>query len=174
MKTFEKHPEDLSPYLDRDHSDKRYSEIQAHLAQCAQCRDEVRIWETSAVMLRAPEAQIEVPHFQWQRILARLESPKPTMLWHARAFLQAHQRLAWSAVMGLLLIAITTLSGLWYQNRQSEQHILALIVESEVQWHREALRENPFRLSTPSVRSQNPFERFQYPMTKVNPFALRR
>lgn len=175
MTAADKHPVDLSPYLDRDYSDRGFHDIQQHLTRCAECREEVRLWEAGAAMFRASEAQIDVPLFQWQRILARLEREEPVLPWPARlgAYLFAHRRAAWSTAMGLLLVVVATFSGLWYQQHRSDQRILALIAKSDAQWRREAAHENPFRALTLPVTKENPFEKFLYPTVKENPFALR-
>ena len=61
MNTLNGHPEDFSPYLDRDFSSPKYEEIRQHLENCVQCQDEVRNWQSFDSMFRSANADIEVP-----------------------------------------------------------------------------------------------------------------
>ena len=73
----DRHPEDLSPYLDGDVSDPGYQEIRQHLDQCPACTEEAENWKSWQAMFRSPEVEIAVPDSQWRRIATGIEDTEP-------------------------------------------------------------------------------------------------
>jgi anti-sigma factor RsiW len=152
------HPEDFSPFLDRDFSDPKYEEIRKHVDGCARCREEIRGWQSLDALFRTEEATIDVPPFQWRRIAIQLQTPVPAgMLDRFRAWMQL-RRLAWSAALATLVLGALTFTGLEYQNNLEEKQLLLAISESAaVEEQRAAAAENPFRTAAAANDNSNPF-----------------
>jgi anti-sigma factor RsiW len=155
------HPEDLSPYLDKDYSDKRYEEIRLHISGCAACREEVFNWEAWNGAFRSSGLELEVPPSQWPAILARLEKRRSR-----EGFLEAFlswvtpPRIAWKAAAALVVVAGVVLSGLEYRNRAEERRQLSALSaysKTEKIWLIQA--NNPFRVQESSV--ENPFVKLE-------------
>jgi len=170
MDSTAKHPDDFGPYLDGDAGDRRYEEIRHHLDGCRKCREEIRIWHSLDDLFRNPEAQIEVPPFQWTRIEAQLEARKPGIMGRLNRLLQS-RRLAWSAAFTLVLIAAVTFSGVGYRRHLEKRDFAALAVFNESETRRISEAENPFRALLGGAPDVNPFRRFQNTEDN-NPFSI--
>ncbi len=170
-----RHPEDFSPYLDRDFENPRYEEIRAHLTECPQCVDELGVWQKMDSMFRSQELQIEVPAFQWQRIAARLEEHYqiPVHRHPASTLFAFPSRLVWSGALALILMAAGTFGVLEYRKSVSDQRILSLIAKSAREVDNRQSLANPFQAYLAPSAQRNPFEDFRYPDDKENPFSHR-
>jgi anti-sigma factor RsiW len=165
------HPEDFSPYLDGETKDRRYGEIRRHLESCPECRREIEIWHSLDDLFRAPEAQIDVPPYQWTRIEAQLQSRKPGFFGSLDRFLSAH-RLAWGTALAALLMVAVTVSGVGYRRYQTQRDLAALSHFSESETRRIHSAENPFRSLVGGISDENPFSRF-HTTEDENPFSFR-
>lgn len=156
-----KHPDDLSPYLDGDLSDKRYEEIRLHLEDCAECREEAANWQDWQELFRSPEADLEVPSLQWHRIRARLEERRSGPgAWDRLTASIRPYRVAWGAVAALMMTAGLIVSGLEYRNyAEQKRQLTALSAYSESQQQWAAKADNPFRSKQAST--ENPFTTFE-------------
>jgi anti-sigma factor RsiW len=173
MREFDSHPEDFSPYLDRDFADKRYEEIRLHLEACPDCQEELKTWHSLDSMIRAGEMEIQVPPFQWARIRERLQEHRaePAILeqW-GRLF--KSRRLAWSTALGLLMAIAVTYGGFEYRKNVQAKEYAALVAFSESEERRINAAGNPFSAIVDSAQRENPFSEFQAP-SKINPFSIR-
>ena len=156
MNTLNGHPEDFSPYLDRDFSSRKYEEIRQHLENCVQCQDEVRNWQSFDSMFRSANADIEVPPFQWQRISARLRTPAPAgILARLRPLFQPW-KLAWNVTLATILLGAVIFSGLEYRKSFEEKQLLLVIARyAQEEGQRIVADDNPFRAV--AVERDNPF-----------------
>jgi predicted anti-sigma-YlaC factor YlaD len=154
------HPEDFGPYLDRDRSDPGYEKIQEHLQVCAECRKEVDALRSVDILFRNPEAEIEVPPFQWQRIATRMQT-RP-----AAGFLARYRLLArpWKAALATFVLGAAIMTGLQIQRGYADQQLLRAISRyAAAEQQRLGANENPFRTSLGA-----------YHTDETNPFAVRR
>ncbi len=166
-----KHPEDLTPYLDRDTADPRYAEISRHLESCRECSEEARIWQSVENAFRNSAMEIEVPAFQWTRIRAQLEQA-PVLGWREQlGRVLGKRRLLWSASAGLLLVGMA-IAGLQYRAIQERGELTALAGYSQAEHQRIQAAENPFRIAG-ATAADNPFARVQDYANEGNPFMIR-
>lgn len=156
------HLEDMSPYLDRDISDPRYAEIEAHLAACRECREEERDWRSMEAAFRTADLDLEVPPFQWQRIVARIQSGPSVVDWRHRlaSFIRFALPTRRAVVAFAAFVAVVSLATFEYWKTRSEQRILAEIARYDAEWHTQFPSENPFRSYEEPLPSANPFEEF--------------
>ncbi len=161
------HPEDFSPYLDKDVLDPKHEEIRLHLSECSRCRDEVRRWQSVEAMFRSGESEIELPPFQWQRIAARLQ-PQPPLGLLARFQLQSRPwKLAWNMTLGTLLLGAMIVSGLEYRKYSEEKQLLLAVAQyAKEEGRRIAEDGNPFRIAT--AAENNPFAQSHFAQETKN------
>jgi anti-sigma factor RsiW len=154
------HPVDFSPYLDRDYADKRYEEIRRHLDSCIECRDEVKALRALDGMFRAPELEMPLPEWHWQRIQARLETSRPRPGWLERmGILPAQRQIAWGMALSLLALAVVTVSTWQFRQQARENRLMELVQYTEAEHHRLKTADNPFRMY--AIGSGNPFAKAQ-------------
>lgn len=168
MNSSGKHPEDFSPYLDRDLEDSRYDEIRRHIESCPKCREEIRIWRSLDDLFRTPGIEVEVPPFQWARIEAKLKAARPGILERLTRLLDSRrlarrlaQRLPLTAGIAFVLIAAFTFSGVQYRRYIEKRDFADLLVFSESETRRISETENPFRALLGGDADENPFSRFR-------------
>jgi anti-sigma factor RsiW len=171
MNKTDRHPEDLTPYLDGDVADPRHAEISRHLESCRACAEEAKIWQKLEDAFRDPAIEIEVPAFQWTRIRARLEQA-PALGWRGQlSRMLGKRRLLWSASAGLLLVTIAV-AGLQYRAALERGQLTALAGYSQAEYKRIQAAENPFRIAAASD-AVNPFAQVQDYANEGNPFLIR-
>ncbi len=156
MESNTRHPEDFSPYLDKDVLDPRHEEIRVHLSECSRCRDEVRKWQSVDALFRSAESEIELPPFQWQRIASRLRlQPRLSPLARLRAQVRPWN-LAWSTALGVLFLGAVIVSGLEYRKYSEEKQLLLAVTRyAAEEAERIAADGNPFKIS--AAAEDNPF-----------------
>lgn len=169
------HPQDFTPYLDRDCLDKRYDEIRMHLETCPDCRSEVEVWRSVDRVFRAPELEIDIPPFQWRQIRVRLESHEAPAGWLERLAEQLKPRaLAWKVAFVTSIVAVIVFSGLQYHGQLIDKQLVALTHYSQSEKLRLAGVENPFRRYGVTERTENPFTSLLESGSNTNPFIIRR
>jgi anti-sigma factor RsiW len=167
------HPPNLIPYLDGSLADKEYQEVKRHVESCAQCKEEVRIWESLDGMFRSPELEIEVPPFQWQRIQSGLTASRPVANnWERFFALLRPRQNAWKAALAVMIIGIVSLSGWQYHRVDQRNQLRALADFSQSESQRLSEARNPFS-AFGEAAIENPFNRFEAKISGVNPFAAR-
>lgn len=171
MKPRSGHPEDWSPYLDRQTTDNRYAALDGHLEECAECRAEISRLESIDNLFRKPELELEVPAFQWTRIqaaIAERENVRP------RGFLELLRRgrTAWAGALTSLLLVAAVGSLVLHRRVEDARRLAQVASYAETARLDPAMSENPFR---PYVRREtgNPFSRYQAPGDE-NPFTMSR
>jgi len=168
------HPPNLMPFMDGSAADKEYEEIKRHVESCAQCKEEIRIWESLDNMIRSPKLEIEVSPFQWQRIQSRLTaSRQEANSWKRFFALTKPRQVVWKAAVAVLIVSIVSLSGwqyLYKAGRASQLKELAAFSQSESL--RLSVAKNPFSTFGESA-IENPFDRFEVKISGKNPFAAR-
>ena len=150
------HPENFSPYLDKDVLDPKHEEIRLHLSECSRCRDEVGRWQSVEAMFRSGESEIELPPFQWQRIAAQLREPAPTgILARFRSSLRPW-KFAWNTGLATLALGIALMTGFqFYRIMETKELLLAVTRYANEEGERIGADGNPFRLAAAS--ESNPF-----------------
>jgi anti-sigma factor RsiW len=152
-----KHPEDFSPYLDRDFSDGEYEEIRAHLKGCAKCHEELEVWRGIDAAFRSPELDLEVPPFLWQRIASQIKTPPAQQGWRERIAAPTLLRsMVWRGVATVGLVLVLTLAGVRIAKYRADSRILSMIGDSKPEW----IVENPFQRLVEETTDENPFEKF--------------
>ncbi len=98
--------EGLEEFLAGSTRGPRYREIEAHLAACAECRDEVRQLMEQSLLLRAlrPPEEVEPSPGFYARVIDRIEAQSRPSFW--AEFLEPAfvRRLAYSSVVLLILL----------------------------------------------------------------------
>ena len=156
------HPGDFSPYLDRDYSDSRYAEISGHLPGCDRCRKEAGLWQEMDAIFRGGDT-VPVPHGQWQRIAAQMQTPPRESLLAPFRHLLNIRRPAWSVALSALVLVAAIWTGLvGYRNFEKKQ-LLSIISQYASEEAKPGPEENPFRIATSVDHSH-----------ESNPFAVRR
>lgn len=153
------HIEDFSPYLDLDVSDPRHAEIEDHIGGCPACSEEARRWQAVDASFHTPEAEIEVPPFQWQRIAAELRNPAPAGVVSRLLALRRPWGLAWNVTLATLILGTFLISGLQYRRYSEERRILYAITSYTAEkGERMGSAGNPFEIAA-AVTGNNPFAR---------------
>jgi anti-sigma factor RsiW len=154
------HPEDFGPYLDRDCSGPGHEEVREHLQECAECRKEIDALRRVDALFRSPETEIEVPSFQWQRIAARMTTPRTAGL----PALFHHLARPWKMALATLGIGAAIMTGLQVQKGFEERQLLRTISRYAAnEQQRMGAKKNPFPSPTGAYHSD-----------ENNPFAVRR
>jgi anti-sigma factor RsiW len=173
MNAVPRHPDDLNPYLDADISDKRYEEIREHLAICPECRGELAALQSLDRIFRSPELEIEVPAWQWSRIQAGLQAPRPSGSWLDRiGALSQPRKFAWGIAFSLLIFGSVTVSVWQYRRAVAREDLTQVTRYAQTEQVRLRAAGNPFRVA---AVSGNPFAEIQNGsgQSKGNPFAIR-
>lgn len=166
------HPEDFSPYLDRDSTDPACERIREHLAGCDICRQEVAQWESVDSLFRSPDLDLEVPAFQWQRISSLIASHGPVSSWRsaATAFLTRPRLVARYAAMAAGVLALLVFAGFEYRRYAFDQRILAEIRREGTSTIQVPIGANPFENYLKTSGEGNPFMSLD---EDSNPFRAR-
>jgi hypothetical protein len=165
------HPLNLTILLDGNAADKECQEIKQHVESCAQCKEEIRVWESLDDLVRSEELIIEVPPFQWQRIQARLATSRPAVGSWMRFFALTKPRLvAWRAAAAVLVIGLAVLFGWQYYYKVNQLNQLkTLEAFSQAESLRLSTARNPFSAFGESAIG-NPFDQFEAKISGKNPF----
>jgi anti-sigma factor RsiW len=106
MKTYCKWTKELSSYRDGELSPSRQEKMEAHLKECAICREQLDFWAATSQIIKTAPAQ-EPSAFIWTRIQAEMANPASGKLhlweqpWVTRRLPSPIQTL----VVALLLVA---------------------------------------------------------------------
>lgn len=168
MSDTSRHPEDFSPYLDKDLEDSRYQEIENHLNSCRQCAEELNVWQKTDSLFRAPELVLDVPPFQWSRIAARLQEPVQVPVRQRWLRLLFARPAIWGIAAAVVFVSAALLGGLEYRRKENREKMLAHILTTPGEQ-----ASNPFREYLALKTENNPFDEFRYPQKKENPFSQR-
>jgi len=168
------HPPNLMSLLNGNPADKECQEIKRHVESCAQCKEEIRIWESLDDLVRSPDLEIEVPPFQWQRIQSRLAASKPAASgWTSFLGLTRPRTVAWKAAAAALVMGIAALFGWHYYYKVDQINKLqALAAFSQSENLRLSAAKNPFTAFGMSA-IENPFGQFEVEISGKNPFEAR-
>lgn len=156
MKALVQHPEDLTPFLNGEITDPGYLEIKSHLDGCAQCRSEVEKWRSFDALFRSEDEELEVPHFQWQRIAAHLRDPIPAIKPAGLSRFFQPWKLAWNLTLATLVLTGVLFTGFEYRKNLEEKQLLLAVTDYAMgEGQRVGSGNNPFRLA--NAPDNNPF-----------------
>jgi hypothetical protein len=158
----------LSAYLDAELSANDITQVEAHLADCRNCRNVYQSMKADCDALLKCIPEIAPPEYVKQRLfrkintIAEIRRHAGIRAWTGLGHIFPLRAKAWIAACASIVFFSIALSIFQYQRRLEDKKILAVIDHSKAEWVARGLSMNPFDIEAKEMRAsrENPFQAY--------------
>jgi predicted anti-sigma-YlaC factor YlaD len=161
---------DLSTFLDGELPANEIKRVEAHLADCRDCRDVCERMRADRDLLLECMPDIEPPEYLKQRLFREIhtlaETPRRSGIrtWADLGRILPLRSRSWMAACASVLIFVVTFSVFQYQRRLEDKRILAEIDRTRTEWMVRGSSINPFdtffKGASARMLRENPFRSY--------------
>jgi hypothetical protein len=158
----------LSAYLDEELSANDKAQVEAHLANCGNCRNAYESMKSGCDAMLECMPEVAPPEYIKQRLFRKIEAateirrPAGIRAWTGLGHIFPLRSKAWIAACASVMFFAIALSIFQYQRRLEDNKILAEIDHSKAEWVSRGLSMNPFDIEAKGTRAsrENPFQSY--------------
>jgi predicted anti-sigma-YlaC factor YlaD len=158
----------LSAYLDGELSAKDITQVEAHLADCRNCRSAYESMKTGCDVILECMPDVAPPEYVKQRLFRKIDAATEIRrsagirAWIGLGHIFPLRSKAWIAACASIMFFAIALSVFQYQRRLEDNKILADIDHFKAEWVSRSLSMNPFDIEAKGTRAsrENPFQSY--------------
>jgi anti-sigma factor RsiW len=160
----------LSAYLDGELSANDITQVEAHLADCRNCRNAYEGLKSGCDALLECMPDVAPPEYMKQRLFRKISDateirrPAGIRSWIGLRYISPLRSKAWIAACASIMFFAIALSVFQYRHRLEDNKILAEIDHSRAEWVARGSSTNPFdvvsKRASLRISKENPFQSY--------------